>query len=84
MTEIDLIRIKRLRYLGTYTLSAGSAGGALPDYIDVKGKTVSMYQDFELHPTTHYIIDETGCRMYMRYADISMSYTAWDKFKEKK
>jgi len=83
MTLIDLKRIKKMRYLGTYVHGSGSSGGDLPEDIDIIGKTVAMYGDFELNPTTHFVIDDGSCRMYMRHCSSNGMYSHWDKFKEK-
>lgn len=80
MVNIDLRRIKNLRYLGTYVLEKESMGGRLPD-MDIIGKTVSMYIDFELAPTTHFIIDDGSCKMYMKHASTNNTYSAWEEFK---
>ena len=84
MIEIDLVRIKKLKFLGTYILSESSEGGTLPTHRNIKGQTVHMYEDFELQPTRHFVIDEDTLRMYMRYSGISRAYSDWDQFKEKK
>jgi len=81
MVKIDLKRIKNLRYLGTYTLLKESAGGDLPEE-SILGKTVSMYADFELDPTTHFIVDEGAVRMYMRHASTNGAYSNWEEFSE--
>jgi len=83
MILIDLKRIKNLRFCGTYLLSKSSDGGDLPDDIDLLGKTVHMYTDFELAPTTHFIIND-NCKMYMKHSSVSFAYTDWEEFKEKK
>ena len=83
MVTLDLVRIKRLRYLGTYVMGADMAGGELPE-MEIMGKTVSMYSDFEMAPTTHYIIDDGDCRMYMRHSSGNNMYSSWDEFTEKK
>jgi len=80
MVKIDLKRIKNLRYLGTYILEKDSNGGEIPEDEDLVGKMVSMYQDYELAPTTHYIIDVDGCKMYMRHASSNNVYSDWEKF----
>ena len=81
MVKIDLKRIKNLRYLGTYIMSKESVGGDLPEDIDIIGKTVSMYTDFELHPTTHFIIDDGDCHVYMRHSSSNNAYSDWEEFR---
>jgi len=81
MVKIDLIRIKKLRYLGTYLLREGSDGGDLPED-NILDKTVSMYIDCELAPTTHFIIDDGSCKMYMRHSGVSGAFSNWERFTE--
>jgi len=81
MVKIDLKRIKKLRYLGTYVMSAASNGGKLPEEVDIMGKMVSMYADYELEPTTHFIIEDS-CKMYMRHASCNNCYSDWEEFTE--
>jgi len=82
MVKIDLKRIKNLRYLGTYTMTAGSDGGDLPEEEDILGKTVSMYCDYEMYPTTHFVVDDGACKMYMRHASTNGAYSDWESFTE--
>ena len=82
MVDIDLKRIKKLRYLGTYLLSKDSDGGKLPSDVNIVGNTVSMYMDFELAPTTHFIIEDGKLKMYMKHASTNNTYSAWEEFKE--
>jgi hypothetical protein len=57
-------------------------GGMLPKDIDLVGKKVSMYIDFEMAPTTHFIIEDGKCKMYMKHASTNNTYSAWEEFKE--
>lgn len=82
MVNIDLKRIIKLRYLGTYVLEKDSMGGMLPKDVNIIGKTVSMYIDFELAPTTHYIINDGSLKMYMKHASTNNTYSSWEEFKE--
>jgi len=86
MVQIDLVRIKKLKYLGTYTLSKSSDGGLIPKYkeSEMLGQTVHMYQDYELAPTTHYILENGDLKMYMKYSEVSRVYSSWEEFKIKK
>jgi len=80
MVKIDLKRIVRMQFLGTYKLEKNSSGGALPHNIDIIGRTVSMYIDCELQPTTHFIINDGDMKMYMRHSAVSRAYTSWEPF----
>jgi len=82
MVYIDLVRIKRLKFLGTYTIEKDYTGGCLPKNT-ILGKTVYMYSDYELNPTIHHIIDDEECRMYMKYSSGNKCYSSWEYFKEK-
>lgn len=83
MLKLDLKRIKNLRFLGTYILEKGSHGGKLPEEPILIGKMVSMYADYELYPTTHFIIED-GCKMCMRHASTNNCYSDWEEFQIKK
>lgn len=80
MVKIDLKRIKNLKYQGTFLLQKGSLGVDLPEDIDMLGKVVSMYLDFELDPTTHFIIEDGKCKMYLRHFSSNNSFSDWQKF----
>jgi len=84
MLELNLKRIKNLRFQGTYVLDKCSNGGDLLKDIKLVGRTVHMFSDYELAPTTYYIIDEEGCRVVMRHSAVNNAYSNWEEFIDKK